>query len=459
MKFGLPLNSRVLNSRYFGSPAACLALTLSCGLVMMGAATPAHAGFDWTPRANNTAAAVDTPAADAATDTTSDGTTDGTDNNSIAVLPPITGVPPVMNASMDASADTPAPISARPEAAPSAMRTISGTSSAPARVSLSQDGPLTPDPDDDMAAMPLPVPSSASADADSTASLSAHSSGPNWGKETNYFARKDRQPRPEPLDAPIGTSITTPTAQNDTTPLVLSNRPDLTDSPTTQQIQPMADTIIPQGQPIPGDQAILEGFGKDIPLALALRDIVPSQYAFAYANSSYAGLTVSWEGGKPWQDVLNDTLASKGLGANITRNIIYIQPYASSLGTAPLSPPPKTKYEQAASPNFDTANATGNTTGSTGGNATVLKANFKTVWTAKPGYTLREVLENWARVANVQVEWTNPYDYPINDTYSYDGTFARAVAGLITQYNGESPRPVGRLYPNLPKGPSVLVIK
>lgn len=447
MKFGLPLNSRALNSRYFGSPAACLALLLSCGLVMMGAATPAHAGFDWTPRANTTAAAVDVPAADTATD--------GTDNNSIAVLPPITAVPPVMDASTDASTDIPAPISSRPEAAPSAMRTISGTSATPSRVSLSRDGPLTPDPDDDMAAMPLPAPSSASADAGSTASFSANSSAPNWGKETNYFARKDRQPRPEPLDAPASAA----SAPDDATPLVLSNRPDLTDSPTTQQIQPMDDAIIPQGQTIPGDQAVLEGFGKDIPLALALRDIVPSQYAFAYANSSYAGLTVSWEGGKPWQDVLNDTLASKGLGASITRNIIYIQPYASSLGTAPLSPPPKTKYEQAASPNFDTANATGNTTGSTGGNANVLKSNFKTVWTARPGYTLREVLENWARVANVQVEWTNPYDYPINDTYSYDGTFARAVAGLITQYNGESPRPVGRLYPNLPKGPSVLVIK
>lgn len=417
MRFGRPVDFSIkLSARSLYVLAAAL----------MFIPTVAQAGFDWTPSPNQPAneAAIKEQSSDLPSNIPGDA--------GVAIVPPITATAPVtMEPIVPSNSSTP---SVTP------MQTIGGTSKASA--SITRDGPLIPDPDDDLAAMPIPYPAP---------NNNSNLNTPYWGKETNYFARKDTQPRPEPLDpAPLS---------SDAGPLVLSNRPELSQGTVSVIANDPQSNFAPisssQDQAILGDQEILEGFGKDIPLALALRDIVPSKYAYAYANSSYAGLTVSWEGGKPWQEVLNDTLSSRGLAAQVSKNVVYIQPWSTPLGAGNLSPEPKTRHEAEAISGkvptpLDIAPISQNS---------VIKANFKTIWTAKPGYTLREVIENWAKVANVQVEWTNPYDYPINDSFSYDGTFARAVAGLLTQYNDESPRPIGRLYPNLPKGPSILVVK
>lgn len=60
---------------------------------------------------------------------------------------------------------------------------------------------------------------------------------------------------------------------------------------------------------IPEDFYTIDGFGSELPLALALRQIVPPQYAFAF-NDVNAGQVVSWEGGKPWNEILAETLLS-----------------------------------------------------------------------------------------------------------------------------------------------------
>lgn len=59
------------------------------------------------------------------------------------------------------------------------------------------------------------------------------------------------------------------------------------------------------------------GFGRDLPLALALSQVVPPNYAYSFAEDDSAGATVSWEGGKPWDQVLDDMLAPQGLRAII----------------------------------------------------------------------------------------------------------------------------------------------
>ncbi len=59
---------------------------------------------------------------------------------------------------------------------------------------------------------------------------------------------------------------------------------------------------------IPEDFYTIEGFGSDLPLALALRQIVPAHYAFSFGSGVNPGESVSWDGGKPWNEVLADTL-------------------------------------------------------------------------------------------------------------------------------------------------------
>lgn len=54
---------------------------------------------------------------------------------------------------------------------------------------------------------------------------------------------------------------------------------------------------------------IIEGFGKDMPLALALRQIVPPHYAFSFGKGVNPGTLISWEGGRAWNKTLQDALA------------------------------------------------------------------------------------------------------------------------------------------------------
>lgn len=66
------------------------------------------------------------------------------------------------------------------------------------------------------------------------------------------------------------------------------------------------------------------GFGKNLPLALALTQVVPPEYSYAFSGNVNASTNVSWEGGKPWNVVLNDMLAPSGLKAVIQGHQIVI---------------------------------------------------------------------------------------------------------------------------------------
>lgn len=68
------------------------------------------------------------------------------------------------------------------------------------------------------------------------------------------------------------------------------------------------------------------GFGKDIPLALALSQIVPSNYSPSYVKDVDTGVTVTWEGGRPWNQVLQKTLNDQGLESSIRGNKVIIHP-------------------------------------------------------------------------------------------------------------------------------------
>lgn len=71
------------------------------------------------------------------------------------------------------------------------------------------------------------------------------------------------------------------------------------------------------------------GFGRDLPLALALSQVVPPDYSYSFAQNVDAGTNVSWQGGKPWDDVLNDMLAPSGLRADIRGRDVMIKPINS----------------------------------------------------------------------------------------------------------------------------------
>lgn len=81
-----------------------------------------------------------------------------------------------------------------------------------------------------------------------------------------------------------------------------------------------------------GDQVSFSqalGFGKDLPLALALNQVIPDDFAYAFDPEVDAATIVSWEGGRPWNEVLQDMLAPVGLSSHIMRNRVMIKPQSN----------------------------------------------------------------------------------------------------------------------------------
>lgn len=138
---------------------------------------------------------------------------------------------------------------------------------------------------------------------------------------------------PSPQEGPHGVSINPyPLEETDHT------EPQLTSSPMTP----------PPGEDIAwkkGSYEVVEGFGSDMPLALALRQVVPADYAFSFGRGVNPGYLVSWEGGKPWNQVLNDMVQPLNIQARIEGNVVKI---VSSM--APVAEPAPSVNEGDLSP-------------------------------------------------------------------------------------------------------------
>lgn len=76
------------------------------------------------------------------------------------------------------------------------------------------------------------------------------------------------------------------------------------------------------------------GFGKDMPMALAVQQILPEDYAYSFAKSVNPGARVSWNGGKQWNLVLLETLEPLGLSARIEGKNVVIVPSSEDLSAA-----------------------------------------------------------------------------------------------------------------------------
>jgi hypothetical protein len=84
------------------------------------------------------------------------------------------------------------------------------------------------------------------------------------------------------------------------------------------------------GAPLPLQAAarprviIARGFGDDVPLDFAVRQIVPHDMHVEYAETVDRQLRVSWKGGKPWRVVLTGLVAPAGLHVTYAARTVRI---------------------------------------------------------------------------------------------------------------------------------------
>ena len=87
---------------------------------------------------------------------------------------------------------------------------------------------------------------------------------------------------------------------------------------------------------------MIAGFGSDLPLVIALQQVVPPGHQFSFAEGVNPGVKVSWEGGKSWKAVLSDMLATQGLGYRVQDNVVVVGYFPSTPAPAMTTQAPAT---------------------------------------------------------------------------------------------------------------------
>jgi hypothetical protein len=128
-------------------------------------------------------------------------------------------------------------------------------------------------------------------------------------------------PRTPVVAARSSTMPTPATPQNYPAPLVPAASPAVPQATQAPQQIVAANTTATATSGY--DEAV--GFGRDLPLPLALSQIVPPEYTYAFGQNVNVGANVSWQGGKPWNEVLNQMLAKNGMIAVIEANQVTIR--------------------------------------------------------------------------------------------------------------------------------------
>ncbi len=97
--------------------------------------------------------------------------------------------------------------------------------------------------------------------------------------------------------------------------------------PATAPIRPRPKPH-PKIRPPAPDPAVT-GFGDEVPLSFAVRQIVSARFQVAFGETVNPDASVDWKGGKPWRPTLAETIRPLGLTVSVVGATVTIQPAAS----------------------------------------------------------------------------------------------------------------------------------
>lgn len=211
------------------------------------------------------------------------------------------------------------------------------------------------------------------------------------------------------------------------------------------------------------DNTGVVGFAKGVPLAVALRQILPIGYGFSIDQDVDMGTLVSFQGGHPWRDTLRTALAPAGLVMREDGQMVSVG-FSHSLAAQAGAQYPT--YQAGLGPKNLAASAPADSVimpvpeeaiklePSKGSDSAVAEA-----WQAERGQYLRKILEDWCRRSNVEFNWLSEYDYPLQASVSFSNGFENAVRSLLTGFENAHPQPVAELHSNPNINQMVLVVR
>ncbi|MDD3029185.1 MAG: toxin co-regulated pilus biosynthesis Q family protein [Alphaproteobacteria bacterium] len=201
-------------------------------------------------------------------------------------------------------------------------------------------------------------------------------------------------------------------------------------------------------------EEVVHGFATSVPLALALRQLLPSTHSFSIEQNVDMNTLVSYEGGSPWRETVAVMLEPVGLEYKEQGEVVLVG--KKGLLPRPAVPVamrevPERKEVAMALP----VNEPGLKNAGLGSSESPSTVD----WTAERGETLRSVLMRWCSRMGVELKWVAEYDYPVEASARFKGRFEDAVRGLLAGFDTARPQPVGSLHANARANQRVLVIQ
>lgn len=84
-------------------------------------------------------------------------------------------------------------------------------------------------------------------------------------------------------------------------------------------------------------QSSLEGFGNDVPLSFAVKQIIPEGYLVNFDNGVNQNTRIKWRGGADWHVVLENVARTNGLAVSYMGQLIRITSSSTLSASAPMA--------------------------------------------------------------------------------------------------------------------------
>jgi hypothetical protein len=210
--------------------------------------------------------------------------------------------------------------------------------------------------------------------------------------------------------------------------------------------------------PAASDKDVVQGFAAQIPLGLALRQVLPPGYTFSIDPGVSADTLVSYKGGKPWRQTVQEMLAPVGL-TDREQGMSVVVMSGPSLDAVTVPGLPIVPVQKLQTPQVINAPMPIEAMQPSDGVMPSATTTMADNWAAQRGDTLRKVLTEWCHRSNVELQWQAEYDYPIEGSVHFNGGFEDAVRGLLAGFDGARPQPTGELHTNSKAGQMVLVVQ
>ena len=256
---------------------------------------------------------------------------------------------------------------------------------------------------------------------------------------------------------------------------------------------------------------MIDGFAKDIPLKMALEQIIPGHYKVILEEGVNDQALVSWEGGYSRDDVLMRTLANSFLYADIKEDAViikinkrYIENYSYETGkelitdhevSFPVTDKIKGMSETPAAPKIIKENdvseiieeitskeiavveqidvddltipetlhsdisAINEPENIYHNDDMVIDTLSLKTWQARQNTSLETILIHWSEREEVEVYYNTSEKYYIKEPFYFKGHYAEAVNEILMSFSKYGTRPVGKLHTADAGAKPILVIE